>query len=164
HPVREVLRLLRGGFRQIGDLAADDDAAAAGDRADRPVLVERRRLRGMVLEIPVRGADRLPDAVQVRLAVRHPRDLAPLGLGSARRAEQQAGGDDDGAPGERARESERAQHRKPPFSSVERSSQAAVRPTPGIVKKAYGGGWDEPRDRPGGATEKRCGPGRTATA
>src|SRR5687767_9602987 len=58
--------------------ALDDDASAWRDGGDGPQLEAflRRRAAALTLEIPVRRVHGLPDAAQVRLAVRHPGQLA----------------------------------------------------------------------------------------
>src|SRR5205085_11488258 len=58
--VREVLALARERFRLVGDLVTVDDAEAGGD-----VLACR-----VILDVEVGGVHHLPDAAQVRLAVR----------------------------------------------------------------------------------------------
>src|SRR5258705_3112834 len=57
--VPEVLLLLRARPRLIWDLVALDDALASG----------HAKPRGMILNVPVRRRQRLPDAVQIGLAV-----------------------------------------------------------------------------------------------
>ena len=73
-PVVEVLLLLGGGPGLVGDLVPLDDSQARRQGADRAEL-EHRALAGlMILQIPMRRPDGLPDAIQVRLAVSRTRD------------------------------------------------------------------------------------------
>ena len=58
-PILKVLRLLRGGPRLIRDLAAGHNRPAGQHVVS----------RGVILKIGCRGAGRLPDALEVRLAV-----------------------------------------------------------------------------------------------
>ena len=66
----EVLFLLRERPGLIRNLAAFDDALAAGAGAVRAVeLRVKAGLRLVILQIPVGGDERLPDAAQIGMAV-----------------------------------------------------------------------------------------------
>jgi hypothetical protein len=99
-----VLLLLRGGPRLIWDLVALDDALAGGHAADGPKRPNQwvrkfyvcgphepyhsaarscwhqrqSRPGGVSLDVEVGGVERLPDAVQIRLAVGRARRLKGL--------------------------------------------------------------------------------------
>jgi hypothetical protein len=73
--VGKVLLLLLGGPRLVRNGVAFDDASAAGHGPYGAHLIKRRRLRRVVLKIPVRGADRLPDAAEVWFSARGARNL-----------------------------------------------------------------------------------------
>ena len=67
HPVLEVLLLLLERPRLVRDLVADDHARPGGHGTDR-AQVGVAGARRMVLDVPVRRTDRLPDPVQVGTA------------------------------------------------------------------------------------------------
>src|SRR5690606_8562445 len=68
-PPRAILVSLRERLRLVGNRSADDDALPGRYRAEGAELPEGLyRLGGMPFEIPVSGVERLPNAVQVRLA------------------------------------------------------------------------------------------------
>src|SRR5205823_5772648 len=70
-PLGGIFLLLRQRRRLIRNLLAiSDNALSGGNRADSAKLPERPGLRGMILKIPVRCAEGLPDSSQVRLAIR----------------------------------------------------------------------------------------------
>jgi hypothetical protein len=73
--VEEVFALLVGGPRLIRDCIPLHDASAARHGADGAELIERRRLRWVILQVPMGGAYRLPDAAEIRLAVGRTRNL-----------------------------------------------------------------------------------------
>src|SRR5215470_8891103 len=71
-PVGEVLLLFCCCPWLVRNLIPVDDASPAGNGTDRAKLMEQSRLRRMVLNIPMGGAERLPHPSQVWLAVWHP--------------------------------------------------------------------------------------------
>src|SRR5207253_673806 len=67
-PAGPVFVALLQRRRLVRNRSALDDAGAWRDRADRAELPERGRLCRMVLEIPELRANRLVDAVEIRVA------------------------------------------------------------------------------------------------
>jgi hypothetical protein len=87
---------LRRGLGQIGERAAFHDARASRDAAGGAERDHRSDARRMILDVPMGGVERLPDAVQVRFAVGGTRRLRGLGLTGLIRGRHHAqqGGDD----------------------------------------------------------------------
>src|SRR5712691_7915905 len=73
--VLKVLFLFRKGLRPVGNFTAPLDDALPG----RPGAIGcvdfgvRSRLRLMILQVPIRGDERLPDTIEVGMTVRHAR-------------------------------------------------------------------------------------------
>src|SRR6185312_7109625 len=65
--VREVFLFLLEGFGQIGDFIALHNALSGRNRADRPKLVEGSRVGAVGLDVPVGGAEGLPESGEVWL-------------------------------------------------------------------------------------------------
>ncbi len=80
-PVLEVCLLLLERPRLIRDLVADNHALPRWDRTDRAHVGETGAGR-VVLQIPMGGADRLPDTVQVGVAIPRARYLSASRLGA----------------------------------------------------------------------------------
>ena len=80
-PLLRVLFLLCRRLRQVGDFVAFHDASARRNAERGTERGDRSHLGRMILDIPIRGVERFPNAVQVRLPIRRARRLVSLGIG-----------------------------------------------------------------------------------
>jgi hypothetical protein len=90
----EIFLLPRARLRQIGDIAAFDDAEPRWHCHQRTEFIGHPLRRRVGFEIPIRRVDRLPDAVQIGCTVGTPRNRGRILRGNSRCAAEGDCGDD----------------------------------------------------------------------